>query len=138
MSEKRCSNSRRPHTFRPFSHLLVPSRRPTTHGEDKKRWFVEGLIGQIESRLLAFDKDVSGVETVTPGAVLYFLDSDCSDVQIVQTFRRSGRKIGTVNALLYMFEKIKTGARFFWLYMVKGFKVTLACMRTTEYGHTVQ
>jgi len=49
---------------------------------------VEGQIRHIESRVSLY-KDFARVRTVTPAAVLYFLDSDCP-----------GRKIWTVDALL--------------------------------------
>ena len=50
---------------------------------------MERQIRHIESRVSLY-KDFARVRTVTPAAVLYFLDSDCP-----------GRKIWTVDALLY-------------------------------------
>ena len=66
-----------------------------------KKRFVEGLIRPIESRASLYE-DLARVKTVTPRAVLYFLDPDCP-----------GRKIWIVNALQY-----ETSGRRMNLYML--------------------
>jgi hypothetical protein len=59
-----------------------------------EKLIVEGLIRLIESRMSLYE-DFARVKTVTPRAVLYFLDSDCP-----------GRKIWSVNALLYSTRQV--------------------------------